>query len=174
MWFQTCWVNLKQNVNKGVNISVSREGQREDPFKKWENNILEISDKKRTGKAAPLIKRVLYPGMQLLFEGLPFENCCPCGFITDNEIEGRKRKYFTKEQVELQSEQSSLILLRKERIKFCQYYLVTLRCSTVGPCPEPYQPRSIPPNWGGPRCHRRPKIQSRRHLAPQRKLRSPN
>jgi len=28
--------------------------------------------------------------------------------------------------------------------------------------PEPYQPPSIPP-LGGPRCHRRPEIQSRRH-----------
>jgi len=30
------------------------------------------------------------------------------------------------------------------------------------------------PNCGGPHCHRGPKIQSRHHLAPQRKLRSRN
>jgi len=39
--------------------------------------------------------------------------------------------------------------------------------------PEPYQPHSIHPNWGGSRCHRGPKIQFRHHLVPQRKLRSP-
>ena len=38
--------------------------------------------------------------------------------------------------------------------------------------PEPYQPHSKPPNWGGPRCHSGPKIKSRDHLDPQRKLRS--
>jgi len=37
---------------------------------------------------------------------------------------------------------------------------------------EPYQPHSVPPNWGA-RCHRGPNVQSRYHLAPQRKLRSP-
>jgi len=38
---------------------------------------------------------------------------------------------------------------------------------------EPYQPHSVPPNWGVPRCHSGPKIQSRHHFSPQRKLRSP-
>jgi len=38
----------------------------------------------------------------------------------------------------------------------------------------PYQPHSIPPNWGAVRCHRGSKIQSRHHLAPQGELRSLN
>jgi len=38
---------------------------------------------------------------------------------------------------------------------------------------QPYQPHYIPPNWGGARCRRGPKIQSHHHLAPQRRLRSP-
>jgi len=38
---------------------------------------------------------------------------------------------------------------------------------------EPYQPHSIPPNWGGHAVTGGPKFQSCHHLAPQRKLRSP-
>ena len=38
---------------------------------------------------------------------------------------------------------------------------------------EPYQPHSIPPNWGGHAVTGGPKFQSRNNLAPQRKLRSP-
>jgi len=39
--------------------------------------------------------------------------------------------------------------------------------------PEPYHPHSIPPNWGAHAVTGGPIFQSRHHLAPQRKLRSP-
>jgi len=45
-----------------------------------------------------------------------------------------------------------------------------VRTPTAGA--ESYQPHSIPP-IGGARYHKGPKIQSRYHVAPQRKLRSP-
>jgi len=38
---------------------------------------------------------------------------------------------------------------------------------------EPYQPHSITPNWGANAVTGGPKFQSRHHLAPQRRLRSP-
>jgi len=39
---------------------------------------------------------------------------------------------------------------------------------------EPYQPHSIPPNWGGLRCRKGLKFQFRHHLAPKESFDPPN
>jgi len=61
----------------------------------------------------------------------------------------------------------------REVRNFASQKLVLRPKSEIIPRTEPYQPHSIPPNWGGTLCQE-PKMQFRHHLPTQRKLRPPN